>query len=106
VFVSVQEVMLSFHSESTDPAEDVLQRFPSILRLDVLPSRLTDPAVPRRLLACALCSLKAVGRGGVFTELNGGDEFLADVYAKLGFMTINCEPDKGSDDMMYMGRMF
>lgn len=101
-----EEVILSFHNEATEPSEEVMQRFPSILRLDILPNRLTDQAVPRRLLACALCVLKAVGSHGAFTELIAGDEFMADVYAKLGFITVRCEVSKGSDNMMYMGRMF
>ena len=101
-----QEVMLSFHNEPTGPGEDVYQRYPSVLRLDILASRLTDPAVPRRLLACALCALKAAGSCGVHTELNAGDEFMADVYAKLGFITVGTESEKSSEDMIYMGRLF
>lgn len=98
--------MLSFHSDPTGPREDVYQCYPSILRLDILASRLTDPAVPRRLLACTLCALKAAGSCGAHTELNAGDEFMADVYSKLGFVTVGSESEKSSDDMIYMGRMF
>ncbi|KAL8621286.1 hypothetical protein ACOMHN_008111 [Nucella lapillus] len=101
-----EEVMLSFHSDPVDPGEDVHGRYPSILRLDILAGRLADPAVPRRLLACALCALKAAGSCGVHTELNAGDEFMADIYAKLGFITVVSESDKSSDDMVYMGRLF
>ena len=102
----LQEVMLSFHSEPVDPGEEVYQRYPSVLRLDILASRLTDPAVPRRLLACVLCALKAAGSCGVHTELNAGDEFMADIYAKLGFITVVSESDKSSQDTVYMGRLF
>ena len=98
--------MLSFHSDPSDPGEEVYHRYPSVLRLDILASRLTDPAVPRRLLACALCALKAAGSYGAHTELNAGDEFMADIYAKLGFVTTGSESDKSSEDMIYMGRQF
>ncbi|KAK7109535.1 protein O-GlcNAcase-like [Littorina saxatilis] len=101
-----EEVMLSFHNEPSQPGEDVYSRFPSLLRMDILATRLTDPAVPRRLLACVLCALKAAGSYGVHTELNTGDEFMTDVYTKLGFVNVGSESDKSSEDMIYMGRLF
>lgn len=101
-----EEVMLSFHSDSVEVTDEIYRCYPSVLRLDILASRMCDPAVPRRLLACALCALKAAGSYGVHTELNAGDEFMADFYGKLGFFTVGCEGEKSSDDMMYMGRLF
>ena len=98
--------MLSFHGNLTEPCKEVYGLYPSILRLDIMPSRLTDPAVPRRLLACSLCALSAAGSNGAFTELNTGDEFMADVYAKLGFIMLQSSSEKPSEEMIYMGRMF
>ncbi|KAK7484904.1 hypothetical protein BaRGS_00023824 [Batillaria attramentaria] len=101
-----EEVMLSFHNDPVEVSEEIYRCYPSVLRLDILPNRMCDPAVPRRLLACALCALKAAGSYGVHTELNAGDEFMADFYAKLGFFTVGGDAEKGSEDMVYMGRLF
>lgn len=94
---------MSFHTEPLAVKEAVYQSYPSVLRLDVLVSRMYDPAVPRRLLACALCALKAVGSKGVHTKLNSGDKFMMDFYSKLGFFSI--PPAEDDPEVVYMGRL-
>ena len=102
-FFFPQEIVKSFYTEALEVKDEVYQCYPSILRLDVMVSRMYDPAIPRRLLASALCALKAMGSKGVHTQLNSGDKFLVDFYSKLGFVTIPLA-DK-SADTVYMGRL-
>ncbi|KAL8621289.1 hypothetical protein ACOMHN_008114 [Nucella lapillus] len=99
---AAEGMMSSFHTEPLAVKEAVYLSYPSVLRLDVLVSRMYDEAVPRRLLACALCALKAVGSKGVHTKLNSGDQFMVDFYSKLGFCPI--PPAQDDPDVVYMGR--
>ena len=94
---------MSFYSEPLEVKDEVYECYPSVLRLDVMVSRMYDAAVPRRLLAAALCALKATGSKGVHTTLNSGDKFMMDFYGKLGFLPIPAA-DK-SVDVVYMGRV-
>lgn len=102
-FSPSDEVILSFYNETLDVKDEVAQCYPSVLRLDVLTHRILDPAIPRRLLACAMCVLKAAGSHGVHTKLNISDKYLVDFYAKLGFFSITTSD--GPDDIIYMGRL-
>ncbi|KAK7484918.1 hypothetical protein BaRGS_00023838 [Batillaria attramentaria] len=99
-----EEVMVTFHDESLEVKEEIHRCYPSVLRLDVLPNRMCDSAVPRRLLACALCALKGAGSRGVHTKLNSSDKYMIDFYAKLGFFPI-ATTEAPSLDVVYMGRL-
>ncbi|XP_067658017.1 protein O-GlcNAcase-like isoform X2 [Haliotis asinina] len=98
------ELILSFHNEQQMIPEVLYKRYPSLLRVDVLPNRIEDPAVPKRLLACALCAVKTSGSIGVHCELTVGDKYMMDCYAKLGFVPIT-GPDCMSDDAIFLGRI-
>ncbi|XP_041371217.1 protein O-GlcNAcase-like isoform X1 [Gigantopelta aegis] len=98
------EVILSFHNEQPLVPESIHKRYPSVLRLDVVPSRREDLAVSKRLLACVLSALKASGSIGVHCELNVGDKYMMDFYAKLGFFPIG-GPDCISEEIVYCGRV-
>ncbi|RUS72113.1 hypothetical protein EGW08_020126 [Elysia chlorotica] len=98
-----EEVIQSFHCERKTISDDVYLQFPSVLRLDVLPSRIEDPALPRRLLACVLSSLKCNGSKGVHCELSVGDKFLIDFYSKLGFFPVT-SMDEIVEDTVNLGR--
>lgn len=101
-----EEVMISFHGKMLEVPDEVHKCYPSVMRLDVLAHRMCDPAVPRRLLACILCALKAVGSYGVHVELNPGDKYMADFYVKLGFVPITTNAQNLSEEVVYMGRPF
>jgi len=96
-----EEMMATFHTEAIEVKEDVYQYYPSVLRLDVMISRMYDPAVPHRLLAATLCALKGAGSKGVHTKLNSADKFMVDFYTKLGFTSI---VTTDSPAIVYMGR--
>ena len=98
----LQEVIQSFHSDQPRIPEEVYNNYPSVLRMDVIPSRVEDPAIPRRLLACALSSLKSCGSKGAHVMLNVSDKFMIDFYSKLGFFLAS-PSDKPGDDI-YLGR--
>lgn len=97
-----EEVMLGFHCESTPTPADVTKTLPSVIRLDILSSRIEDLAVPKRLLACALSSLRARGSTGVHVELNVGDKHMTEHYRSLGFVPIKTEADT---ENIYYGRL-
>ncbi|CAL1530759.1 unnamed protein product [Lymnaea stagnalis] len=97
------EVIQGFHNEQRNVPEEIYSMYPSSLRLDILPSRVEDPALPRRLLACVLSALKSSGSKGVHCELNVGDKFMIDFYAKLGFFAITIM-EETSEDTIYLGR--
>lgn len=102
-FTIFQEVIQGFHNEQRTVPDEIYAMYPSVLRLDILPSRVEDPALPRRLLACVLSALKCMGSKGVHCELNIGDKFMVDFYAKLGFFAITTM-EEGSEDAVYLGR--
>ncbi|KAH9524612.1 hypothetical protein Btru_027330 [Bulinus truncatus] len=99
----VDEVIQSFHNAARPVPEEIHSKFPSVLRLDILPSRVEDPALPRRLLACILCALKCSGSKGVHCELNVGDKFMVDFYAKLGFFALT-PVEEPCEDAIFLGR--
>ena len=92
----------SFHSDQAVLPEEVYTVYPSVLRLDLLPARVEDPAIPRRLLACGLAALKSSGSKGAHCVLSVGDKFMFDFYSKLGFFpSTNMER---AGDEIYLGR--
>lgn len=99
----VEEVIQGFYADQKTVSDEVYNQFPSVLRLDVLTSRVEDPALPRRLLACVLSALKCNGSKGVHCELSVGDKFLIDFYSKLGFFPVTSMGEIG-EDTVYLGR--
>ncbi|XP_029644802.1 protein O-GlcNAcase isoform X1 [Octopus sinensis] len=98
------EVVLSFHNQPPCIPESVFQRYPSVIRMDILPGRICDPTIPYRLLAACLSALKTNGSIGVFCELNVGDKYLLEFYSRLGFFQF-LNPDLGPEDTIYLGRI-
>jgi hypothetical protein len=96
-------MMLSFHTEAFEVSEEVYKTYPAVLRLDVMVSRLQDPAVARRLLAATLSALKTAGAKGVHTKVNRQDSFMLEFYAKLGFFAF--QENEAPSDSVYMGRL-
>ncbi|KAL5021377.1 hypothetical protein ScPMuIL_000532 [Solemya velum] len=99
-----EEVILSFHTEQRKLSNAIAARYPSVLRLDILPNHIEDPAVPKRLLACVISALKTNGSIGVHVELNVGDKYMLEFYRKLGFFPISVN-DAVSDEILYLGRI-
>ncbi|KAK3094526.1 hypothetical protein FSP39_002884 [Pinctada imbricata] len=97
------EVIMSFHNKQREVPESVLQRYPSIVRVDFIPPRVEDYSVPKRLLACALTALKTRGSIGVHVEMNVGDKCMIDHYQRMGFLPI--ATDSTCDDVVYLGRL-
>lgn len=97
-----QEVMQGFHTDTDNTPDSIYTSFPSIIRLDILPGRMEDLALSKRLLAVCLSSLKTNGSKGVHVELNIGDKYMMEHYRLLGFIQV---PNTGSDDTIYFGRL-
>lgn len=95
---------MSFHTEQRKLPNGIAARYPSVLRLDILPNHIEDPAVPKRLLACVISALKTNGSIGVNVELNVGDKYMLEFYRNLGFFPISAT-DLVSDEMIYLGRI-
>ena len=100
-----QEVILSLHTDQHSVPEDVYTLYSSVLRLDMLSARVEDPAVPRRLLACALSALKCCGSKGAHVVLSASDKCMAEFYSKLGFFPVAPQIDRPGDEI-YLGRPF
>ncbi|XP_050397584.1 protein O-GlcNAcase isoform X1 [Patella vulgata] len=98
------EVIQSFHSDPARVPETMYSMAPSVIRLDILPNRINDVSVAKRLLACALSGLKTNGSAGVHCELNIGDKYMLDFYGKLGFFPL-AGPESASEDVVYLGRL-
>ncbi len=59
-FLFTQEIIQGFHSFNPYLPDKLFERFPSLLRMDVLPD-VEDKGVAKNMLACALSALKANG---------------------------------------------
>lgn len=97
-----EEVMLGFHTDTDNTPPSIYTSFPSIIRLDILPRRMEDLALSKRLLAMCFSALKTNGSNGVHVELNIGDKYMMEHYRLLGFIQI---PNAASDDTLYFGRL-
>ncbi|ESO96834.1 hypothetical protein LOTGIDRAFT_115468 [Lottia gigantea] len=93
-----------FHSDQKMVPESMYTLAPSIIRLDILPNRINDISVAKRLLACTLSGLKTNGSIGVHCELNIGDKYMLDFYGKLGFFPL-AGPESASEEVVYLGRL-
>ena len=103
IFLSIfQEVMLGFHTDRDNTPASIFTSFPSIVRLDILPGRMEDLALSKRLLAACLSALKTNGSKGVHVELNIGDKYMMEHYRLLGFIQV---PNTDSEDTMYFARL-
>ena len=97
-----QEVMLGFHTDIDNTPASIFTSFPSVIRLDILPGRMEDLSLSKRILAITLSALKTCGSKGVHAELNIGDKYMMEHYRLLGFIQI---PNVASDDTIYFGRL-
>ncbi|XP_064629897.1 protein O-GlcNAcase-like isoform X2 [Lineus longissimus] len=84
-----EEIIMSFYEKRNRPSEDLYARYPSQIRIDVLPERLDDASTVKRLLACVLSALKANGSHGVHCEVCVGDKHIVEFYTKLGFFDVS-----------------
>ena len=94
--------MLGFHTDRDNTPASIFTSFPSIVRLDILPGRMEDLALSKRLLAACLSALKTNGSKGVHVELNIGDKYMMEHYRLLGFIQV---PNADSEDTMYFARL-
>ena len=85
------------------PAGLIESSFPSTIKLDVIPSRVEDLALTKRLLASALSALKCKGSTGVHVEVNVGDKYILEQYRHLGFVPLKNIGAEG--DTIYLGRL-
>ncbi|XP_071827558.1 protein O-GlcNAcase-like isoform X2 [Apostichopus japonicus] len=97
-----EEIIISFHDAKEEIPESVSSRFPSLLRLDVLPS-VQDAGVTKNLLACVLSALKSNGSCGALVEVLVGERNQLEFYTKLGFFELP-KTDFTSEDSIYLGR--
>ncbi|XP_077991979.1 protein O-GlcNAcase-like [Glandiceps talaboti] len=98
----IEEMIISFHEHKTYLPDDLFTRYPSMLKIDVLPS-VEDKSVVKNMLACALSALKANGSQGACAEVGVGDKNKIEFYSQLGFFEIP-SADKTSDDVLILVR--
>ncbi|XP_022094369.1 protein O-GlcNAcase-like isoform X2 [Acanthaster planci] len=98
-----EKTILSFHKDPVPLSESLFSRFPSQLRLDVLP-RVEDTGVVKNMLACVLSALKTSGSHGAFAEVSTDLKGQMEFYNKLGFIDVS---DSGGnpDEVAILGRI-
>ncbi|XP_038065736.1 protein O-GlcNAcase-like isoform X2 [Patiria miniata] len=98
-----QKTILSFHEDPVPLTESLFSRFPSQLRLDVLPC-VEDTGVVKNMLACVLSALKTSGSHGAFVEVSTANKGHTEFYNKLGFVDVS---DSGGnpDEVAILGRI-
>ena len=96
-------MIASIHNDHRPIPECVLEKFISAVRIDFIPHRVIDYAVPKRLLMCAINAMKTNGSAGVHVEMNVGDKCMIDHYLRLGFFPITVN-DPLMEDLVYLGR--
>ena len=99
--------MSGFYSHTPYIPDELHARFPSLVRVDLLPSCRHDPTALRRLLAATVTALKTSGTGasgshGVHAHLNVGDRDSMDQYAALNFYDVPLQDRP--DDLVIFGR--
>ncbi|CAH1782880.1 unnamed protein product [Owenia fusiformis] len=87
-----EETIAKFHDFKPFLPDQLYEKYPSMLRIDILPERAVDPNIPRRMIACVLSALKSNGSQGVHCELDPTDEAYLEFYSKLGFFTVPLDP--------------
>ncbi|XP_006825943.1 protein O-GlcNAcase-like [Saccoglossus kowalevskii] len=97
-----EEVFLSFHEYKIYLPNNLHQKYPSLLKMDILPS-VEDTSVVKNMLACILSALKANGSYGAFVEVGVGNKTMLDFYTKLGFLEVPML-DEISDEVIILGR--
>ena len=96
---------MGFHEQRVPVSEHIYTKYPSLIKVDVLPQRLKDPSVIRRLLACILSALKSNGSHGVHCQVNVNAEDVIDVYMKLGFFDVTELVEKPPTNSVFLGRV-
>ena len=91
VFASIgwQEMISGFYSHEAYIPDELHGRFPSVVRVDMLPEcRRRDPSAFRRLLAACVIALKTSGSHGIYAQLHVGDRNSMELYAALNFYDV------------------
>ncbi|XP_013414451.1 protein O-GlcNAcase isoform X2 [Lingula anatina] len=99
-----EEIISSFHNFKTNLPNTLYENFPTILKMDILPDRVDDSSVAKRMLACVLSALKANGSIGAHCEVNVGDRQMVEFYAKLGFVEAPSSDQLLSEDTFLLVR--
>ena len=84
----LQELITGFYNYTSYTDEKLLSRFPSMVRVDLLPQGKEDPTAHRRLLATVVATLRTNGSQGIYTELQVGDQNMIDECTKLQFYSV------------------
>ena len=102
--VWLQEFINSaFYSHEAFAPDELVSRFPSLVRIDVLHDCCAiDPTAFRRLVAATMMALRAHGSQGVHTRLDVGDSTSMERYSQLHFFSVPLS-DK-PDDAVLFGR--
>ncbi|XP_074640311.1 protein O-GlcNAcase-like isoform X2 [Tubulanus polymorphus] len=100
-----EEIIMSLYEDKMQISDGLYQHYPSVIRMDILPERIDDPAVVKRLLACVLAALKANGSHGVHTEVSVGDRQIFDFYTRLGFFDCTGSLVPVPEDVAVLGRI-
>ncbi|XP_072026542.1 protein O-GlcNAcase-like isoform X2 [Amphiura filiformis] len=82
-----EEIIQGFHSFNPALPDTLFEKFPSLLRMDVL-ADVEDKGVAKNMLACVLSALKSNGSKGAFVEVCTGDKNHLEAYTKLGFFAV------------------
>ncbi len=101
--------MARFHEESVliQLPDEVYQRYPSLLRMSLMPECFEDPRCARHSLALAVAALKANGSRGIHVLLNKSHRYFIDYYGKLGFFEVpSPEFEASNPNTIIMGRIF
>ncbi|XP_078588482.1 protein O-GlcNAcase-like isoform X1 [Branchiostoma floridae x Branchiostoma japonicum] len=101
-----EEIINSFHNYKVYLPPNLYKRFPSLLRMSLLPQFLMDdPGVAKNMMACLFAALKANGSSGVYCEVNIGDKRMLEFYTKMGFFDVPML-DEYSEEVLILGRSF
>ena len=100
-----QEIICSFHSQRPQLSDALSSSHPSVVRMDMLPERVSvDEGAPRRALAAVVAALKVNGSHGMYTEVNIGDHNTVEMYTKYAFYELL--PESPLEDTHILGRVF
>ena len=83
----LQEVILGFHNFEPYLPPKLETRFPSLLRMDVLPS-VDDKGIAKNMLACVLSALKSNGKIRPRAHITKGTHFKAIKKRQQGHLVL------------------
>lgn len=96
-------MIINFHTPQRYTPLSITQRYPSVIRLNFIPTRVKNYNIPKKLLTYTIITLKTNKSTKIHIKINVENKYIINHYQKINFFPIVNIP-KTPDDIIYLNK--